>query len=67
MTEQLVERQPSTRRLVSVRDAATALAVSAWQVRQLIRQEVLPAVYVGRALRTTWDAVDALIESGGTR
>lgn len=46
--------------LATVRDAATALAVSEDKVRRLMREKHLPTVRILGSVRTTWAAIDAM-------
>ena len=52
-------------RLLTVREVSEALQVPPARVYQLVRDGVLPAVYVGRQVRVAPDSLQQWIAQGG--
>lgn len=54
-------------RLLSAREAAEVLSVPLARLYELVRENRLPAVRIGRSVRVHPRTLDAWIEAGGTR
>jgi excisionase family DNA binding protein len=53
--------------LTRVEEVAALFDVSQRRVYALIREGLLPAVYLGRQVRVSRDALDAFVRDGGKR
>ncbi len=53
--------------LISVGEVARRLSIPKSSAYDLIRQDLLPCVYVGRSIRVDVDVLDAWIANGGAR
>lgn len=54
-------------RLISVSEVAQRLSIPKTSAYDLIRQNLLPCVYVGRSIRVDAEVLEAWIAKGGSR
>lgn len=60
-------KTPSAKRLLRVREAAEYLSISAWRVRELVRDGLLPVVQPRTEERGAWTCATSTASLSGTR